>query len=272
MKQGREGAPHDGTQGHGSQHEAVPLKPRAFAILRYLVEHPQRLVTKTELLALWGDVHVSDSVLKTHLRDIRRALGDDVHAPRYIETAHRRGYRFICPITRAPAVSGADPTFADAATAGAAPLEADAPRSALPSVSARAGRRAGDVFFASEQRDGDIEGGVSVADGEGLDASRWRDRAAPGRGRPGRDPPGAEKPAAENLTSTTRRQRKQPWRRPPFCGAYGGAARAVRGLRSSRKGPARGVAGRRGRGHREVQPGGRVREPTGAGVVHDRLG
>jgi len=76
--------------------EPVALKPRAFAILRYLLEHPRRLVTKGELLSqVWGDVRVNDAVLKTHLREIRRALDDDVRSPRFIETAHRRGYRFV---------------------------------------------------------------------------------------------------------------------------------------------------------------------------------
>jgi DNA-binding winged helix-turn-helix (wHTH) protein len=78
------------------EQEPVALKPKAFAILLYLVEHPHRIVTKGELLErIWSGVHVNDAVLKTHLREIRRALGDDVRAPRYIETAHRRGYRFI---------------------------------------------------------------------------------------------------------------------------------------------------------------------------------
>lgn len=74
----------------------VALKPKAFAVLRYLAERPQRLITKDELLEqFWSDVHVGDAVLKTHLAEIRRALGDDIKSPRFIETAHRRGYRFI---------------------------------------------------------------------------------------------------------------------------------------------------------------------------------
>jgi len=43
-------------------------------------------------------MHVGDAVLKTQIRDIRQALGDSVRAPRFIETAHRRGYRFICRV------------------------------------------------------------------------------------------------------------------------------------------------------------------------------
>jgi DNA-binding winged helix-turn-helix (wHTH) protein/predicted ATPase len=82
------------------------MKPKTFAVLRYLLERPQRLVTKVDLLdALWADVHVGEAVLKTHLREIRQALGDKVKAPRFIETVHRRGYRFIAVVHQVP-VSG----------------------------------------------------------------------------------------------------------------------------------------------------------------------
>jgi DNA-binding winged helix-turn-helix (wHTH) protein/tetratricopeptide (TPR) repeat protein len=82
----------------------VALKPKTFAVLRYLLERPRRLVTKDDLLdALWSDAHVGEAVLKTHLREIRRALGDRVKAPRFIETVHRRGYRFVGPVRRSAA-------------------------------------------------------------------------------------------------------------------------------------------------------------------------
>ena len=78
---------------------AVPLTPKAYAVLAYLAEHAGRLVTKQELIdAAWADVFVGDAALKVCIREIRRALDDDVHSPRYIETAHRRGYRFIAPV------------------------------------------------------------------------------------------------------------------------------------------------------------------------------
>jgi DNA-binding winged helix-turn-helix (wHTH) protein len=108
------------------EHDSVALKPRAFAILLYLVEHPHRIVTKAELLAqLWGGVHVNDAVLKTHLGEIRRALGDDVRSPRYIETAHRRGYRFIAATLEAPEVSlAARATRGPAVDPGTAAIQA----------------------------------------------------------------------------------------------------------------------------------------------------
>src|SRR5262245_36711434 len=74
----------------------LDLPPRVFALLRHLVEHPKRLITKNELFAaLWGDTVVSEAALTSCVRDLRKALGDPSHTPRYIETVHRRGFRFI---------------------------------------------------------------------------------------------------------------------------------------------------------------------------------
>ena len=83
--------------------QTIALRPKAYAVLRYLVEHPGVLVTKQQLLDdVWPDTFVSDAVLKDSIRQLRDALGDDSKSPQYIETAHRRGYRFIAQIT-APA-------------------------------------------------------------------------------------------------------------------------------------------------------------------------
>ena len=74
----------------------VPLTPKAFAVLQHLAAEPGRLFTKQELLeAVWPGVFVGDAVLKVTIREIRKALGDDAQSPTYIETAHRRGYRFL---------------------------------------------------------------------------------------------------------------------------------------------------------------------------------
>lgn len=77
----------------------VPLTPKAFSVLEYLAQHAGRLVTKDEFMEqLWADVFVGDAALKVCIREIRRALGDDSQQPKYVETAHRRGYRFIAPV------------------------------------------------------------------------------------------------------------------------------------------------------------------------------
>src|SRR5688572_29743744 len=86
----------------------VPLTPKAYDVLRYLVEHAGRLVTKQELLdACWPEVFVGDAALKVCIREIRKALDDEVQKPLYIETAHRRGYRFISTVGAAPAPAAA---------------------------------------------------------------------------------------------------------------------------------------------------------------------
>ncbi len=80
----------------------MPLTPKAYSVLVYLVEHAGRLVTKQELLdAAWPDVFVGDAALKVCIREIRKALEDEAQNPQYIETAHRRGYRFIADVTMA---------------------------------------------------------------------------------------------------------------------------------------------------------------------------
>jgi DNA-binding winged helix-turn-helix (wHTH) protein len=82
--------------------QAVPLRPKAFAVLKHLVDHFGQLVTKQQLLdAVWPATFVTDAVLKDSIRQLREALGDDAASPRYIETAHRRGYRFIAAISSA---------------------------------------------------------------------------------------------------------------------------------------------------------------------------
>jgi DNA-binding winged helix-turn-helix (wHTH) protein len=83
--------------------EVIALRPKTFAVLRYLAERPGQLATKGELLdAVWGaGTAISDTVLKGCVRELREALGDDAHAPRYVETVHRRGYRFATSVHRA---------------------------------------------------------------------------------------------------------------------------------------------------------------------------
>ena len=74
----------------------VVLSHKALAVLALLASRPGRLVTKDELLdGAWPDAHVSDAVLKVAVAELRRALGDRPRAPRFIETVHRRGYRFV---------------------------------------------------------------------------------------------------------------------------------------------------------------------------------
>lgn len=76
--------------------EVIKLRPKAYAVLNQLVERSGQLVTKNELLAtVWPETFVTDAVLKVTIRQLRDALDDDPKTPLFIETAHRRGYRFI---------------------------------------------------------------------------------------------------------------------------------------------------------------------------------
>lgn len=89
--------------------ERIPLRPKTFAVLRCLAERPGRFVSTTELLAwVWNGVHVGDALPRDSILEIRRALGDTARAPRFIETARGRGYRFVAAVTReaAPDATG----------------------------------------------------------------------------------------------------------------------------------------------------------------------
>jgi len=90
--------------------QSIKLRPKAFAVLTYLLGHPGQLVTKDELLnAVWPGTFVGEAVLKVAIRQIREVLDDDSTSPRYIETAHRRGYRFIGPIAESAQPHSKDP-------------------------------------------------------------------------------------------------------------------------------------------------------------------
>lgn len=74
----------------------VHVEPQVFDVLRYLIEHRDRVVTKAELLdEVWGSRFVSDTTLTTRIKAARRALADDGEAQRWIRTVRGRGYQFV---------------------------------------------------------------------------------------------------------------------------------------------------------------------------------
>src|SRR5215831_6125547 len=80
--------------------ERVALTPKAFDVLRYLVDHPKQLVTQNEILeALWPETYVNPEVVKKYILELRKALGDNADKPLFIETAPKRGYRFVAPVS-----------------------------------------------------------------------------------------------------------------------------------------------------------------------------
>src|SRR5258706_16203249 len=82
--------------------EELKVRRKPFAILKYLTANPRHLVTQEELVeAVWGKIAMSESLLRTHVSELRRLLGEGV-----IETVVGRGYRFLLdvqvekPVTR----------------------------------------------------------------------------------------------------------------------------------------------------------------------------
>ena len=77
----------------------VALTPKAFGVLRYLVEHAGQLVTQEELLeALWPATYINSEVLRKYILEIRRALADRPDKPVFIETLPKRGYQFVASV------------------------------------------------------------------------------------------------------------------------------------------------------------------------------
>lgn len=95
--------------------EPVPLRPKSFDVLRYLVDHPGRIVTKDELFAaIWRDVSVTDDSLVQCIKEIRRALDDSEH--RLLKTYPKRGYLLDTEIAHETAVAAASRQGVEPAT------------------------------------------------------------------------------------------------------------------------------------------------------------
>jgi len=96
--------------------DRVPVPPKGFDVLAYLVEHAGQLVTQDEILeALWPETFVNPEVLRKYILEIRRTLGDRPDTPEFIETLPKRGYRFIAAVreenaVETPSIPPLDPT------------------------------------------------------------------------------------------------------------------------------------------------------------------
>jgi TolB-like protein/DNA-binding winged helix-turn-helix (wHTH) protein/Flp pilus assembly protein TadD len=90
------------------QPAAVQVERKVMEVLVCLARSPGRVVTKDELVReVWDGRFVSDDVVWRSVRELRRALGDETRAPRYIETIPRRGYRLLAPVAEIPETTGA---------------------------------------------------------------------------------------------------------------------------------------------------------------------
>ena len=86
----------------------VSLTPKAFDVLLFLVQNPNRLVTKEELLqAVWGDTFVEEGNLTQYISHLRKALDDNSEDTRLIVTIARKGYQFTANVTVAEAADTA---------------------------------------------------------------------------------------------------------------------------------------------------------------------
>jgi DNA-binding winged helix-turn-helix (wHTH) protein len=87
--------------------EPLPLEPKVFDVLTYLVQQCDRLVSKDELLAqVWCGANVGEAALVRCIVAARKAIGDRPETPRIIQTVRGRGYRFVAPVTiAAPATA-----------------------------------------------------------------------------------------------------------------------------------------------------------------------
>jgi DNA-binding response OmpR family regulator len=84
--------------------KTLVLKPKTLALLEYFMTHPDELMTRDRLLnAVWGwEYPAGQRTVDTRVAELRRALGDDVEHPAFLETVPSEGYRFIAPVIGEP--------------------------------------------------------------------------------------------------------------------------------------------------------------------------
>jgi DNA-binding winged helix-turn-helix (wHTH) protein len=89
--------------------EVVAVPPRVLAVLELLLERAGAVVPKQELIdSVWKDAFVTDTSLAEAISFLRQTLGDDPQNPTYIQTVHRRGYRFVAPVNPLPSTPPPD--------------------------------------------------------------------------------------------------------------------------------------------------------------------
>ena len=105
----------------GDQETLLP--PKAAGVLHVLLENSDQLVTKDELLEkVWAGAYVTESSLTDAISLLRQVLGDDSRDPTYIQTLHRRGYRFIAPVEQQAVADSGEGGVEGAATPSVEPI------------------------------------------------------------------------------------------------------------------------------------------------------
>lgn len=85
---------------------AVAMEPQVFALLRFLIENRDRMVSKDEIVAaVWNGRIVSDSAIASRIKSARQAIGDDGRAQAFIRTVHGLGFSFVADVATRAAVS-----------------------------------------------------------------------------------------------------------------------------------------------------------------------
>ncbi|MFN2510672.1 MAG: winged helix-turn-helix domain-containing protein [Pyrinomonadaceae bacterium] len=81
--------------------QVIQLEPKTLKLLLFLIENRDRLIEKEEILdTIWNGTHVTENALTREIGKLRKNLGDDPKAPKYIQTVHTRGYRFIAELVK----------------------------------------------------------------------------------------------------------------------------------------------------------------------------
>jgi len=102
----------------------LTVEPKAYAVLSVLLEQAGRAMERDELLdRVWGHRHVTPGVLNRVVAQLRKALGDDAEHPRYIQTLHSLGYRFIAEVQRVVPEAQADVAITADARAASVPSQ-----------------------------------------------------------------------------------------------------------------------------------------------------
>jgi len=100
--------------------EAIPLRPKAFQVLAYLLAHRDRVVSKQELLeSFWPGQFVEEATLNSCIMAVRKTLGDSGQTPRFVQTVRGRGFRFVAPAQEERAAHVGSPLAADSSPAEA---------------------------------------------------------------------------------------------------------------------------------------------------------
>jgi DNA-binding winged helix-turn-helix (wHTH) protein/tetratricopeptide (TPR) repeat protein len=120
--------------------QVISLEPKTLRLLLFLIENRGRLIEKDEILdAIWNGTHVTENALTREIGKLRKTLGDDPKAPKYIQTVHTRGYRFIAELANGAAPAGTEEVEAQPESLRTAPtVVAAAPLAPVGTMAKRA--------------------------------------------------------------------------------------------------------------------------------------